>query len=208
MSSLVSAQFTSSSHLVKTKNTYAKKIRPPLHGRVFSHTFNALISDTIARIRTQPSALYSMKNFVKKHPFILLVIGLAVLIMLQRSVVMPLVTEVIKSDAFLVDSKDQGSQLPISTELTTIAFTHCNNYIKSELDSDTAVTFADKPIKAWSMGNYQFLINADIQIADESGKMTAQKYVCRITYDKGDDQEGVLDFDNWTMIGLSGIEGL
>jgi len=149
-----------------------------------------------------------MKNFVKKHPFILLVIGLAVLIMLQRSVVMPLVTEVIKSDAFLVDSKDQGSQLPVSTELTTIAFTHCNNYIKSELDSDTAVTFADKPIKAWSLGNYQFLINGDIQIADESGKMTTQKYVCRITYDKGDDQEGVLDFDNWTMVGLSGIEGL
>ncbi|WP_374090655.1 hypothetical protein [Methylomicrobium lacus] len=149
-----------------------------------------------------------MKNFIRKHPFIVLVLGLGVLIALQRTVIMPLVTEVIKSDAFLVDSKDQGSQLPISTELTAIAFNHCNNYIKSELDSDTSVTFADKPIKAWSLGNYQFLINGDIQIADESGKMTTQKYVCRITYDKGDDQEGVLDFDNWTMVGLSGIEGL
>jgi hypothetical protein len=128
--------------------------------------------------------------------------------LLQREAIMPLVTDVIKSDAFLVDSKDQGSQLPISTELTSIAFRHCNNYIKSELDSDTSVTFADKPIKAWSLGNYQFLINADISIADESGKMSTKRYVCRITYDKGDDQEGILDFDNWTMVGLSGIDDL
>ena len=149
-----------------------------------------------------------MKNFVRKHPFIVLVIGLGLLILLQRTVIMPLVTEVIKSDAFLVESKDQGSQLPISTELTAIAFMHCNNYIKSELDSDTSVTFTDKPIKAWSFGNYQFLINGDINIADASGNMATQKYVCRITYDKGDDQEGVLDFDNWTIVGLSGIEGI
>jgi hypothetical protein len=149
-----------------------------------------------------------MKNFLKKHPFIVLVIGLALLILFQKFAVMPLVTDVIKSDAFLVDSKDQGSQLPISTEMTAIAFTHCNNYIKSELDSDIAVTFTDKPVKAWSLGNYQFLINGDIHIADQSGKMTTQRYVCRITYNNGDNQEGVLDFDNWTLVGLSGIEGI
>lgn len=149
-----------------------------------------------------------MKNFIKKHPFIVLIAGLALLILFQKLVVMPIVNDVIKSDAFLVQSKDQGSQLPISTELTSIAFMHCNNYIKSELDSDMSVTFADKPIKAWSLGNYQFLINGDIHITDKSGNMTTQKYVCRITYDKGDDQEGVLDFDNWTLVGLSGIKGL
>lgn len=128
------------------------------------------------------------------------------MIVFQREAVMPLVTEVIKSDAFLVDSKDQGSQLPISTEMTAIALNHCNNYIKSELDSDISVTFTNKPVKAWSLGNYQFLINADINITDESGNMTTKRYVCRITYDKGDDQEGVLDFDNWTMVGVSGID--
>ncbi|WP_031430018.1 hypothetical protein [Methylomicrobium agile] len=147
-----------------------------------------------------------MNNFFKKHPFLLLVGGLGLLIVFQREAVMPLVTEVIKSDAFLVDSKDQGSQLPISTEMTAIAFNDCNNYIKSELDSDISVTFTNKPVKAWSLGNYQFLINADINITDESGNMTTKRYVCRITYDKGDDQEGVLDFDNWTMVGVSGID--
>lgn len=149
-----------------------------------------------------------MKNFIKKHSIIALILGLGLLILFQNLVVMPLVNDVIKSDAFLVDSKDQGSQIPVTTEMTAIAFMHCNNYIKSELDSDVAVTFANKPIKAWSMGNYQFLINAEIHIADAAGKMVTQKYVCRVTYDNGDDMEGVQDFDNWTLVGLSGIEGI
>ncbi|MGR8941455.1 MAG: hypothetical protein ACU83P_07680 [Gammaproteobacteria bacterium] len=149
-----------------------------------------------------------MKNFIRRHPFIVLIIGLGILILFQNTVIMPIVQDVIKSDAFLVDSKDQGSQLPISTELTSIAFMHCNNYIKSEIGSDATVTFTDKPLKSWSLGNYQFLINGNIHIGDKSGNLTTQKYVCRITYDKGDDQEGILDIDNWTLVGLSGIEGL
>lgn len=149
-----------------------------------------------------------MKNFIKRHPIIVLVIGLGLLILITNSVIMPVVLDVVESDAFLVDTKDQGSQLSISTDLTSIAFMHCNNYIKSELGSDATVMFTDKPTKSWSLGNYQFLINGDIRIGDKSGNLSTQKYVCRITYDKGDDQEGVMDFDNWTMVGLSGIEGL
>lgn len=149
-----------------------------------------------------------MKNFVRKYSILVLIVGLGLLILFQNKVVMPLVTDVIKSDAFLVDTKDQGSQLPISTELTSIAFSHCNNYIKSELGSDMTVNFARKPVKAWSLGNYQFMINAEINISTENGELKTHKYLCRITYDKGENQEGVLDFDNWTLVGLSGIEGL
>lgn len=150
-----------------------------------------------------------MKNFVKKYSLLVLIAGLGLLIFFQNKVIMPLVTDVIKSDAFLVDTKDQGSQqLAISTELTNIAFSHCNNYIKSELGSDAKINFAKKPLKAWGLGNYQFMINAEINIADKNGNSSTQKYLCRITYDKGENQDGVLDFDNWTMVGLSGIEGL
>lgn len=121
---------------------------------------------------------------------------------------MPLVNDVIKSDAFLVDSKDLGSQLPISTELSSIAFMQCNNYIKSELDSAVTVDFSEKPINVWSLGNYQFMVNAEINIGDATGLSTTKKYVCRITYDNGENMEGALDFDNWSLIGLSGIDNL
>lgn len=149
-----------------------------------------------------------MKNFLRKYSLIVLVAGLGLLILFQNKVVMPLVNDVIKSEAFLVDTKDQGSQLPISTELSNIAFMHCNNYIKSELDSDISVNFSEKPINVWSLGNYQFMVNAEINISDANGQSFSKKYVCRITYDNGENQEGVRDFDNWSLIGLSGIDGI
>ena len=149
-----------------------------------------------------------MKNFLQKYSILVLIVGLGLLIFFQKTVIMPLVNDVVESDAFLVDTKDQGSQLPVSNALTDIAFMHCNNYIKSELGDDFSVTFADKPLNAWDIGNYQFMVNAEINITDKNGKSSAKKYVCRITYDKGEDQEGVLDFDNWTLVGISGIEGI
>jgi hypothetical protein len=149
-----------------------------------------------------------MKKFLNKYSVIVLIVGLGLLIFFQNKVIMPLVNDVIKSDAFLVDTKDQGSQLPISTELGDIAFMHCNNYIKSELDSDQAVEFSEKPLKVWSLGNYQFMVNADITINDKTAGTSSQKYLCRITYDNGENQEGAMDFDNWTLVGLSGIEGI
>ncbi|MDD2724951.1 MAG: hypothetical protein PHH59_13135 [Methylovulum sp.] len=147
-----------------------------------------------------------MKNFIKNHPILKLIIGLAALLLIQQKVVMPLVYEVIKSDMFLVDSNDKASQLPISTHLTEIAFTHCNQYIKSKLDPNLAITYPEKPINAWSLGNYQYVINAEITISSEPSKSSTKKYACRITYNNGDNQDGVSDFDNWTIDGLSGLD--
>ena len=111
---------------------------------------------------------------------------------------MPLVYDVIKSSLFLVDSKDKGSDFPISTPLSNIAFTHCNNHIKSTVAPDTVVTFAEHPLRAWSLGNYQFMISSEIKIGQES-----KKYVCRITYNKGDNEEDALNIKNWTIVGVS-----
>jgi hypothetical protein len=137
-----------------------------------------------------------------------LIVGLIALILLQREVIMPLVYQVVKSDLFLVDSKDQGNMLAVSTPLTELAFMHCNKYIKSELDPDLTITFPDKPINAWSLGNYQYVVNAEISITSETTGTTTKKYVCRITYKNGDDQTGIADFDNWSIYGLSGLDDL
>ncbi|ASF47704.1 hypothetical protein [Methylovulum psychrotolerans] len=142
-----------------------------------------------------------MKNFLKKYPTVVLIIGLCTLFLTQQKVVMPFVYDIIKSDLFLVDSNDKASQLPISTHLTELAFNNCNTYIKSTLDPNTTITFPAKPINAWSLGNYQYVINAEVTTA--SG---AHKYACRITYNNGDDQEGVADIKNWSVDGLSGLE--
>lgn len=147
-----------------------------------------------------------MKNFILRHPVFFFIAGLSILFLAQQKIVMPLVYQVIQSDFFLVDSKDKASQLPISTHLTEIAFMHCNKHIKSEFGSKASITFPEKPINAWSLGNYQYVINAKVNITDNgSSNARAAKYACRITYNDGDNQENVNDFDSWTIDGISGL---
>jgi hypothetical protein len=145
---------------------------------------------------------------MKKYRTLLFVAVLAALLLSQYKVVMPFIYKIAASDLFLVDSKDQASQLPISTPLSGIAFTHCNNYIKSELGPDVAITFPEKPLNAWTLGNYQYLISAEINVTSNTTGTGNKKYACRITYNNGDNAEGALDFDNWTIIGVSGLDNM
>ena len=145
---------------------------------------------------------------MKKYRTLLFIAGLAVLLLTQYKVIMPFIYKVAASDLFLVDSKNQASQLPISTPLSGIAFMHCNNYIKSELGPDVAITFPEKPLNAWTLGNYQYLISAEVTITSDKVSTSTKKYACRITYNNGDNEEGALDFENWSIIGLSGLDDL
>lgn len=139
---------------------------------------------------------------LKKHRIIILIAGLLILSISQQKFIMPLIYDVIKSDLFLVESKDKGSDLPISTPLSNIAFLHCNNYMKSKAEADTTVSFAEKPLKAWDIGNYQYVINAEINLTSNS-VTTTKKYTCRITYNNGSNEEKALDIENWSIIGVS-----
>lgn len=145
---------------------------------------------------------------MKKYSFLLFIIGLMVLIVSQQKLIMPLVMEVVKSDTFLVQSKDNASQFPISTSLTAIAFKHCNSYIQTELGTNTIILFPKKPINIWSLGNYQYVVNAEISINRDTAATEIKKYVCRITYKNGDDQKGINEFDNWSIDGLSGMKNI
>ena len=146
---------------------------------------------------------------MKKYSILILIVGLAVLLFIQKKIVMPLVLKVVQSDLFLVDSKDQGGQSPISTPLSGLAFRHCNSYIKSKLGTEVTTNFPEKPVNAWSLGNYQYVINGEFDIFTNSTTNTiTKKYVCRINYKNGDNEEGSLDFANWSIEGLSGLDDI
>jgi hypothetical protein len=137
-----------------------------------------------------------------------LIAGLALLIFTQQKVIMPMVLDVVKSDLFLVENKDQASQLPISTTLSELAFKHCNHYIKSEFGADATINFPEKPLNVWTLGNYHYVVNAEINITSDSVGTNTQKYACRIDYNDGDNEEGSLDVDNWTIEGVDGLDNL
>lgn len=145
---------------------------------------------------------------MKKYAFLIFIVCFTALIIFQSKVIMPFVYKVIQSDLFLIDSKDQGGQTPITTPLTELAFKHCNSYIKSQLGPDTSISFPKKPLNAWSLGNYQYVINGEIDITNATANTTTKKYVCRISYKNGDSDEGALDFANWSIEGLSGLDSI
>jgi hypothetical protein len=144
---------------------------------------------------------------MKKYSIIILIVGLGILLLITQKIFLPLVYGVAKSDIFLIESKDQGGQMPLSNSMTDLAFTHCNNYIKSELGPDTSISFQVKPINSWSLGNYEYVVNAEATITNTSNTNT-KKYACRIAYDNGDNLDGALDFANWSVSGVDGIDGL
>jgi hypothetical protein len=164
---------------------------------------NYLISDII-RIDC-PYCLTILKKITMKK-YLLLFVGLGALIAFMRFVLLPLVMEVVASDAFLVDSKDVASLHSLETPLTAIAFNHCNTYVKSELGKDVSVSFADKPTKAWGFGGYKFMIRSNFTVAGSTKPQN--EYACQITYNNGDNQEGIADYENWTIDGLTGLDRL
>lgn len=145
---------------------------------------------------------------MKKYSILIFIVSLGALILFQKEVIMPFVYKVVQSDLFLVQSNDQGGQASISTPLTGLAYKHCNSHIKSKLGPDVSIRFPEKPLNAWSLGNYQYVINAEIDITSATANPITKKYVCRITYKNGDNEEGSLDFANWSIEGLSGLDSI
>ena len=144
---------------------------------------------------------------MKKYNTLLLIIGFAALLLSQQKIFMPFVYEVIKSDLFLVDSNDKASQLPVSSHLTDLAYLNCNKFITTKYGETSKFAFANKPINSWSLGNYQFVVNAEATITDSNKNTTVKKFVCRIGYKNGDDQNGIEDTENWSITGVSGLDG-
>ena len=58
---------------------------------------------------------------------------------------------------------------------------------------------------AWTLGNYQYLISAEFSVTTDKAATNKKKYACRITYNNGDNEEGAQDFNNWSIIGVSGL---
>lgn len=145
---------------------------------------------------------------MNQKKIIVFALCLAGLLAIQIKFFLPLMYDIAASDLFLVESKDEASPIAISNDMTNIAFTHCNSYINKELGPENSASFASQPTNAWSLGNYEYIINAEVELASKESQGTSHHYVCRIQYSKGDDLSGVNDINNWSVDGLTGVPGL
>jgi hypothetical protein len=145
-----------------------------------------------------------MKHMSKMQVFLMIAAVIA-LIVFQRELLIPMAKDVAtQSDLFLIESKDQGSMITQSNEMTQFAFQHCNTHLKASLDPNTTVVLPEKPLNAWSLGNYEYVVSAEADVSTDKSKK--HKYLCRISYQNGDDTSGAADFANWSLDGLSGVD--
>ena len=148
-----------------------------------------------------------MDKMDKKKILVLLAIVVG-LVLLQRELLIPMAKDVAtQTDLFLIDSKDQGSMISQSNEMTQFAFTHCNAHLKADLDGKSiTVSLPEKPLNVWSLGNYEYVVSAEADVTEPEKATRKQKYLCRISYKNGDDTSGAADFNNWSLDGLSDVE--
>lgn len=146
---------------------------------------------------------------MNKKTIILFAVCLAGLLALQIKFLLPFLYDIAASDLFLVESKDDANPMPVSNDMTTIAFNHCNKHISDKLGPDTTTSFANQPIHAWSLGNYEYILDADLELSSkETPSAATHHYVCRIQFENGDDTSGANDIENWSIQGIEGIPNL
>lgn len=145
---------------------------------------------------------------MNKKSIILFALCLAGLLAIQIKFFLPYMYDIAASDLFLVESKDDGSPMPLSNDMTNLAFAHCNSYINGKLNAESTASFASQPINAWSIGNYEYILNGDVEITTKDTPAATHHYVCRIQFENGDDTSGASDINNWSVEGITGIPDL
>jgi len=143
-----------------------------------------------------------------KNKVFLFVVGLIALLAFQYKVVMPFLYDIAASDLFLEDSADKLDRVSTNTLMTDSAFSQCNKYIANELFPEHSFTFPEQPLNAFSLGNYEYLINADIEILPADAAAFTKRYACRIKYENDDDTTVLTDITNWSINGLSGLDDI
>jgi len=143
-----------------------------------------------------------------KYKIFLFVICLIALLAFQAKVVIPYVYDIAASDLFLEDSGDEMNRSSSSNPMTDSAFSQCNTYIANEVLSDFTISFPEKPINVFSLGNFRYVINADIDIQPADAASFTRRYVCRIQHSNDEDATGTADPENWSVDGLSGLDNL
>jgi len=141
-----------------------------------------------------------------KFKLLLFVVSLVALLAFQSKVVVPYLYDIAASDLFLEDSGDTANRQSSENAMTIAAFDQCNTYIANEELADHTVTFSEKAINAFSLGNFRYVINADLDVQPTDSASVTKRYVCRIQYSNDDDNTNTSDPKNWSVDGLSGLD--
>lgn len=143
-----------------------------------------------------------------KYKYPILAAAVVIIGLITYKGFVPLAFKAAQSSLFMKETDDLGSREPTTNAHTEAAFNQCNEYIRGQLDGKLTIAFSPTPINSWGLGDYEYLINADATITDSTNPPKTERYACRLRYDKGSDATDLSNKESWSILGVSGIDGI
>jgi len=128
----------------------------------------------------------------------LLVLFIISLYVVNDKAVVPFILDVANSTLYLKETADDDPLGEIRNARTDAAQLHCENQLRKDQGAAAVPSATDPAYKAWSIGDFTYVIKGSLDLPGESGEGAHFRYACKIHWNAKD----MNDADNWSVFGM------
>lgn len=133
----------------------------------------------------------------------LLVAFIFALYLSLNKVVVPFIEEVAQSSLYMKETADDDPLGEIRNARTDAAQLHCENQLRKDQGAAAVPSATDTAYKAWSIGDFTYVIKGAFDLPAENGELAHFRYACKIHWNA----EDMNDADNWSVFGMDVNKG-
>jgi hypothetical protein len=133
----------------------------------------------------------------------LLVVFIVALYLSLNKAIVPFMEEVAQSTLYMKETQDDDPLGEIRNARTDLGQLHCENELREDQDAAVVNASSDPSYKAWSVGDFTYVIKASVELQGENGAPVQFRYACKIHWNGKE----MNDPDNWSIYGLDVNKG-
>jgi hypothetical protein len=133
----------------------------------------------------------------------LLVAFIVVLYLSLNKAVVPFIEEVAQSSLYMKETEDDDPLGEVRNTRTDVAQLHCENQLREDRGAAAVPSGTDTAYKAWSIGDFTYVIKASVELPGENGTPARYHYACKIHWNAKE----MNDAGNWSVYGMDVNEG-
>lgn len=133
----------------------------------------------------------------------LLVAFIIALYLSLNKAIVPFIEEVAQSTLYMKETKDDDPLGEIRNARTELAQLRCENELRDDQGAAAVPSSTDTTYKAWSIGDFTYVIKSAVELPGENGAPVRYRYACKIHWNAKD----MNDPDNWSIYGMDVNKG-
>lgn len=133
----------------------------------------------------------------------LLVAFIIALYVFNDKAVVPFILDVAQSSLYMKETQDDDPLGEIRNARTDAAQLHCENQLRDDQGAAAVRTPTDTAYKAWSIGDFTYVIKGSVELPGENGKPVGYRYACKIHWNNKE----MNDPENWSVYGMDVNQG-